>query len=268
MTGCAVHPATDGPADAEIGWVCNHCWSRLRSLILELPAVANWLHVNQAAGGVGLQDRVSGSSEDPVPLRMDVYDLIGPDSNQPAAATSPDVLLWEDGIVVGVFNAWSEAVEARWLEILDSTDLDADVHRWQVRVTERGGCDQRGEEAVRASLRYWAGRTSAEGGFVWASWTDRNDLSSLARWLSGHLSFIAGQPWVVEMATELRKLEHAAHATVPWRAVTMRDQDPCPTCGVRAVVLHVADSILRCEERLGGCGKATVSDYLKQSRTG
>lgn len=94
MSDCVLHE--DGP-EATVGYLCVQCFSRLRSTLLSLPAVATWLEVNIAAGGVP-GERVSGSREDPIPLRVDVTDLIGPVAPNPTAAFTRDDegrLTWE-----------------------------------------------------------------------------------------------------------------------------------------------------------------------------
>lgn len=253
------HPNGDVPA--ETGYLCYDHYGQLRAKLLQLPAISNWLHAHIAAGGQP-GERISGSRDDPIPLRVDILDIIGPYSRKPAPGEQPLVLLWEDSVLIGVFTTWPDALHARWVEILDSPDIDAEPRRWQVRVTERGGTDQTGEESLRASIMYWARLIYDEARFPW---TDRNDLPGLVQWITGHLDWVVVQSWVGDMLTELTRLTGTAHKLVPWRPETMRDKDPCDRCGVRAVVLHVAESTLRCEERLGGCGKATVSTYLKQA---
>lgn len=76
----------DEPVEAEQGWLCLKCYGRLRTQLVELPAIAAWLYVNQATTQRAAGDRVSGSSEDPIPLRVDVLDLIGPAARNAAHA--------------------------------------------------------------------------------------------------------------------------------------------------------------------------------------
>lgn len=292
--------------EADQGYVCNRHFSRLRSSLLELPAIATWLEVHLAAGGVA-GERVGGSRDDPIPLRVDVLDHIGPDSRHWVTDARPSFLLWADGEPVAEFTRWQDASTAMRtamqradihpdvVELLtnrpdhdrpeigfDCTEhcplcrllttdrdlLDAAQRRWQIRPTGRGG-DQRGEDAIRSVLFAWV-RMVAEPdpdmGKPEFAWPERCDLIyPLAAWLSGHLSWIVAQPWVDEFAEEIHKAAAGAHRVVPWRDEVMYDKEPCSTCGVRAVVLHVADSTLKCEKHLGGCGKTTVSDYLRRA---
>lgn len=83
------HTDPDDTPEADIGYLCFGCFGRLRSSLLELPAIAGWLHVNLAAGGVG-GENVSGTREEPIPLRQDILDLIGPVAPNPTAAIERD----------------------------------------------------------------------------------------------------------------------------------------------------------------------------------
>lgn len=265
----------DLPA-AEHGYVCFDCYPKLRSSLLELPAIATWLHVNIAAGGV-TNEKVSGTREDPMPLRQDITDLIGPDSAHYAIGqTQPVFLLWEDGLVIGVFETWAEAAEACHAELLAAgvsqpaadlfrlnaptdayppevlEEVQAARGRWQIRPTERGGGDQRGEDSILASLYSWSRLTEAEGGFD--DWPTSVTITAFARYLAGHLSWIVEQPWVDEFYEEIRHLGRTAHRVAPWRAETKRDTEPC-ACGVFAVVWHIGEGFTRCEKKMGGCGR-------------
>jgi hypothetical protein len=73
----------DDPTEAESGYLCRKCFGRLRRALRDLPAVATWLEVNIAAGGAA-GERVSGTREDPIPLRVDILDLIGPVNPDPS----------------------------------------------------------------------------------------------------------------------------------------------------------------------------------------
>lgn len=260
MTACVTHRGDE--TEAQAGLLCWDCFDRLRKTLVQLPAIATWLEVNIAATGNPNGERVSGTSEDPIPLRPDVLDLIGPDSRKYAVTDEsqiPYFLLWEDGLVIGSFASWREALQARWDEIVASDDLDPVVSRWRIAVTERGGYDQRGEDSFHNTLITWAKLVAEEGPFAW---TDRNDTTGLVSWLAGHLSWIAGQPWVDEFAADVHKLASDAHRVVPWRPEQRAAEDPCATCGVRAVVINLGDGYRQCEKRAGGCGKReTLSEY-------
>lgn len=209
---CLLHGDSD--VDATVGYLCVQHFSRLRSSLLELPAIAVWLHCRIATGGSSLTERVSGSSDDPIPLRLDVLDLIGPVAPNPTEAL--------------------------------------------VRDTEV----QAGEPSMFDELRSWAELVKDESGFPWTG-DDRKTLVGAVGFLTGHLSWIAGQPWVDEFATAVRRLGRQAHRVAPWRAEVRHDPSPCPACNVRAVVLHIADGVSRCEVRAGGCGRVQpISEYV------
>jgi len=282
------HPNIDeeNRPTADLGYLCFDCYSWLRSRVLELPAIANWLDVFIASGGNPGEEKVAGSREDPIPLRQDVLDLIGPDSRHYVTGQrEPLFLLWEDTVVVGVYATWLEAAEACHAEMLaggvsraaarllrlnaPTDDYDQDVveeaalarTRWQIRPTERGGGDQTGEDSIVATLVAWARLTEAEGRFD--DWPTAPDVASFAAYLAGHLSWIVEQAWVDEFTAAVRDLGRQAHRLAPWRPEVRRDRDPCVACGVPAVVLHIANGVSRCERKAGGCGRsAPLSEYV------
>lgn len=280
----------DTPPEPEIGALCLRCWSRLRSTLVGLPAVATWLEVNLAVQGNPGAERVGGSRNDPIPLRVNVLDLIGPDSRrfvEPDPDHLPLFLLWEDGLVVGYYGTWRDAQQARVeemrlagveaavidlivrqhtrLELRESevptAKLVAARERWQIRPTQPGGTDQQGADAFRAALMFWARTIGTESG---AGWRDiaAADLSTLVGWISARLSWVAEQEWVGEFLTDLTTMTAAAHKVAPWRPERRHDTQPCPACNVRAVVLHIAEGISRCERGAGGCGRQVhLSEY-------
>lgn len=301
---CAGHH--DDATEADIGYLCIKHFSWLRRSLTELPAIATWLHVNIAVGGVGLQDRVTGSRDDPIPLRPDVLDLIGPASLHFVEPTGselrPRFTVWEDGDLIGEHMTWASA-RAACRESMRDAGVDADViefatgraltkteaeegtfdHltseieaarvRWQIRPTAQGGTDQRGEDAVTACLRHWAGQVAEEGQaeereqgiesgrFTWTQWEDRNVLTSLVAWLAKHLTWIAGREWVLEFATEIQQISTQAHRLAPWRAEIVRDRKPCESCGVAAIIVRMAEGRTVCEKNAGGCGREIRWDH-------
>lgn len=273
------------PAEAEVGLLCFDCFTTLRKSLEELPAIAGWLHVNIAAGGES-GERVAGTREDPIPLRQDVLDLIGPDSRHYVSDERlPLFLLFDGAEIIGAFDSW-RAADAAWRDVMlaagvpkrvvamlrkpftreewrdlpdeDKAAMDAAHTRWQIRPTEVGGSDQRGEDAIRNRLFGWVQIITEESknengkGFSWPERCD--DIPTLVAWLTARLSWIAGQLWVDEMFDELRRTAGEAHRIAPWRAETRRDTEPC-VCGVRAVVWHIAEGFTRCERGMGGCGR-------------
>jgi len=252
----------DDPRPADIGQLCLDHWSQLRCALLELPAVAGWLHANVAAGGVAGETRVSGSREDPIPLRVDVLDLIGPDSLRPAVTTPDDqagceafrATLGYYATLVHVDGGFAfpplTVIRLDGAQVGEYADADvaADVLgrlRWRSR---------RLVHPARWQARVVSGRSG---------WADLASLPALVGWLAEHLLWVAGQPWVGEFAVEVRGLGVRAHAVAPWRPEIRRDPDPCPRCGRRSVVLHLAAGESRCERRAGGCGrKQPLSEYV------
>ncbi len=89
-TGVCVIPHHDEPAEAFIGGLCRRAWTQLVRQVAELPALANWLEANLAAGGRGESQRVKGTKEDPIPIRPAVID------------TQAEML--------GIVNAWARLI--------------------------------------------------------------------------------------------------------------------------------------------------------------
>jgi hypothetical protein len=76
------------PPNATFGYLCGWCRGRLSTALVNLPAIAAWLQVNIEPGSNSSFDgRVSGSREQPIPLRQDVLDLIGPTSRKEISRT-------------------------------------------------------------------------------------------------------------------------------------------------------------------------------------
>jgi hypothetical protein len=297
MSTVCIH-SHDEPVDAEVGLLCAPHYARLRSQLLALPPIAGWLHAHLAAGGPP-GERVSGTREDPIPLRVDLLDMIGPDSSRyvPPAVdrdergrpVEPGFLLWIDGHAQARFDTWRSAVvvmtasmcDAGVDELVIDTLVEKHTHeeihdrhvehpelaglleaartRWQVRPTSRGGWDQAGVDAMRAVVAYWAKLTAVDGGF---RWVDRDDLVGLVEWLSSRLTWVAAQPWVDDVVSDVAAVHRHAHRLVPWRAETRRDPHPCSRCKRPTVVLHIAAGESRCERKAGGCGRREpLSDY-------
>jgi hypothetical protein len=86
---------------------CRPCRNRIRGLLLGLPeaVVQVWMARHRVQRGTS-SERVSASKEAPIPLRMDVLNLLGPSADA--------VLSGEDQAgpvpVVGVLSAWSDLV--------------------------------------------------------------------------------------------------------------------------------------------------------------
>lgn len=218
---CVVGEHGDDPVEALTGYLCGQHFSRLRTSLLELVAVAAWLGVNLAAGGSGITEKVSGSGEDPIPLRTDVLDLIGPVAPNPTAAL---------------------------------TRNDDDTLTWEA-------LDQAGEPSIFDELRSWCALVKEESGFPWSG-DDRKTVTGAVAYLAGHLSWLAAQPWVDEFAEAVRRLHRDAHRVAPWREELVRVNDPCSSCGVRAVIAHIGEGWRRCEAKAGGCGKRErLSEY-------
>ena len=290
----------DEPVEAEVGYLCHSCFKHLRGLVTHLPSIATWLEVNIAAGGAGIQEKVTVSSDDPIPLRPDVLDLVGPASLHFVEPTGFELharfTVWEDGDLIGEHMTWASArtfcrtamreagIDQTVAEFATGRPLTVQEHkegtythlhdeieqartRWQIRPTALGGSDQRGEDAVTSALRHWAGELAEELALPWNTWDERNTVTGLVRWLSSHLSWIAEREWVVEFAYELQQMTSQAHRVAPWRAEIIRDREPCESCGVAALIIRMAEGRTVCERNAGGCGREIRWDHKSKKPT-
>jgi hypothetical protein len=262
MRGCrGSHPEDERPA-ADVGLLCRKCHDLLRKQLRMLPAVENWLRANLRAGSGELRDKVSGSSEDPIPLRLNVLDMIGPTSPLPVfrfvldqegreAIRSifrryaekvhedgghpypPSAIVFRDGTPLGEYSSFEDAVR------------DCDQARWDSR---------RSTDPRRWSIRQ---RVSREG------WPERAPLADVSKYLGNHLKWVVHQDWCEELLGELTHLLSEAHQSTPWREEIRRDTEPCRRCKKPTVVLHIAQAKSRCEEKAGGCGRSEpLSEYV------
>lgn len=163
--------------EAEIGYLCLECFSRLRRQLTELPAIAAWLHANIAAGGSGLHDKVTGSSDDPIPLRPDVLDLIGPVAPNPTAAFTRDD---EDHLT------WEALDQSGEPGLLDET------RSWAVLVEEETGDEWEDRQTLTGAVAYLAAHLSWIAGQAWV-----DEFAGKIRELGQRAHKIA--PWRTEL---------------------------------------------------------------------
>lgn len=261
MTDCVLDH--HDPAPAEAGRLCLDHYSRLRSQLLALPAVTNWLHVNVAAAATpGDYEHVTGSRDDPIPLRVDVLDLIGPDSLLPAVSNADDQAGAEAVRAMLAYHATTVHTEGGF-EFPPVTAVMFDGHvigEYAGRSAADEDC--RYERWLRRRLddpRRWAVTVRPAR----AGWPSRATAEQLAGYVAGNLSWVAEQPWVSGLVEDVRAATSQAHRLAPWRAQTQRDPDPCQKCKRSTVVLHLAAGESRCEKRAGGCGRRQpLSEYV------
>lgn len=93
--------------ETDLPRTCRPCRNRIRGVLMSLPeTVAQvWMARHRVQRG-GESERVSASKEAPIPLRLDVLNLLGPSADA--------VLTGEDQTgpvpVVGVLTSWSDLV--------------------------------------------------------------------------------------------------------------------------------------------------------------
>lgn len=146
---CVTHH--DEAVEATVGLLCVKCFSRLRSSLLELPAVATWLEVNIAAAGQA-EERVSGSREDPIPLRLDVTDLVGPEAPTPTAALTRDVY---------------DQLTPEALDQAGGPSMLDELRSWAALVEEETGTDWDERTTLTGAVGYLAAHLSWVAGQPW-----------------------------------------------------------------------------------------------------
>lgn len=220
------HRAPDNNPDwrwprATYGLLCDRCRSRLSSLLIRLPQVAAWLAENVAPSQGAPNDRVSGSREDPIPLRQDILDLIGPASRLEL----------------------SETMGTTRRELNSAGKLE----RVQV-----------GNPQLEYVIRSWAKLVREESG---QPWPDRNDLTTLCRWLGRQLDWITRRPWVDDLLAELADLTWRAFWLAPDEAERQLLKPPCPSCDLRALIFTRGVGV-ECEPKMGGCGRTWTDEHF------
>lgn len=97
--------------DEDEGRICLRCFGRLRHNLTQLPSLMVWLEAHIAASASSALDdaHVTGSHDAPMPLRLDVLDLIGPS----ATDAVPRELFFEqagDPSIEDTARSWSALV--------------------------------------------------------------------------------------------------------------------------------------------------------------
>jgi len=264
MTNCVGnHQPSDNPdwqwPTATTGLLCHRCRSRLSSLLIQMPSLAAWLEENIATSSNPNGPKISGSREDPIPLRPDVLDFVGPDSLKAAVtpdAAIPEYIVYADRRHVESCPTWREAELVRDTMMrqlgLDPNDKKARYSgRVDIRPTLPGGSDQCGEDAFRALLRYWAGEIHALRG---VDWPTQHDISSMARWIHSQLDWLTTWPRVSEIIEELSEISRKAERLAPRDPEHRWLKPPCPSCNRKALVFTRGVGVA-CETKIGGCGR-------------
>ncbi|MEU6651299.1 hypothetical protein ABZ904_18100 [Streptomyces sp. NPDC046900] len=129
-------PCTVCGKAADLPRTCRPCRNRIRGAIMSLPETVAlcWMARHRVQRG-GESERVATSKTAPLPLRMDVLNLLGPSADA--------VLSGEDQIgevpVVGVLSAWVDLVAEQTRQRPSSrtvsglTQFLLDRHEWSCR---------------------------------------------------------------------------------------------------------------------------------------
>lgn len=205
----ALPPGTEAHA-------CQACTHRMRgylaTIVAELPELQACLRPGAAPTG----GRGAGRAHSPMPLRLDVLNLLGPGYigtvREPGEQTGVLPLLplldwWTNYIARQHFTAWRTGGTV-WMAPCEGAATQA----------ERPSCSCRSQRRPRRAR-------SAEQ--VIAAW---------CRWLAAYLPYAITQPWVHQLDGDLAEAVAAVRditRSVPQRHVRLA---PCPRCEVTAMV--------------------------------
>lgn len=182
-------------SETRTGYLCSTCRNRLSSLLIRIPSLSVWLYDNiEPSGAAG--ERVSGSREEPIPLRIDILDYIGPTAAKELSETM--------GTTYRELN--SRGLPER-VQIGEPSLLDV-VGSWAMLVSEERNDD----------------------------WPTKDDLSSLTSWLHSQLDWIVQQSWVDDMLWNLGDVARKAERVAPRSPEIRRIKKPCPSCDIKALV--------------------------------
>jgi hypothetical protein len=223
LTRCAI---CHGPLpDFSDAYGCDACAYRLRALLLELPRHMPLL-AELLQPGSGLPGRGGvGRAHSPMPVRLDVMDLLGPGHvvvlDDPHGDQSAGVP------ITPLLYGW-----ARYIAQAHSSVL-RDRHG-TVRVQPCDGpYSHRGSDAV-----------------AWC------------HWLVAYLPYALTQPWIVDMYHQLEDLIWRVRAKTDRRPQRTTRNAPCPACEAFALVSVEGEPLITCE---GCGHKLTPSEYRTHS---
>lgn len=240
MEQCVFHEEKE----ATTGQFCADCYDQLRKQIKQIPAIVNWLEVNLGPGATGMSETVTGSREEPIPLRIAVLDAL---SSLRAVLEHYVRLVNDNGrhpypFLSGVFYRNQLVGEFSVRELAEEV---CDMQRWRGR-------------------RLWPW-------YDWqvmliparVGWPSQAGWKRLTDYLLSHLLWAAEQSWAGDFKEDVRAAVAAAHRSTPWREEIRHDTNPCSRCQRVTVIMHIGLGVSRCERKAGGCGREEpLSEYV------
>lgn len=196
------------PDGAEV-YACEACAYRLRAMLLELPRQVALLAALLQPGS-GLPGRGSGRAHSPMPVRLDVMDLLGPghvvvlaDPHGDQAAGIP---------ITPLLYGWARYLAA------------------SVPSVTR---DRHGTIRIQPCDGPWSRRGS--------------DAAAWCRWLIGYLPYAVTQSWISDMYQQIEDLIWRVRGKTDRRPRRISRSAPCPECSCFALVSTEGEPHIACE---------------------
>ncbi|TLQ45778.1 hypothetical protein [Streptomyces marianii] len=205
---CSVcHRALDDDTDLT---ACDACAAGLRAMLTELPRQLPLLAQLLRPGGGPAQRGGTGRAHSPLPVRLDVLDLLGPGQVVPLEDPHGDQ---SDGIPIApLVYGWARYIAQQHPSV--SRDRHGTI---QIRP-----CD---------------GPASHRG----------NGIAAWCAWLTAYVPYVCTQPWVAAMHEQLEQLLSQIRSKTGSRPGRTDRDAPCPECACFALVSIHGDPTVRCE---------------------
>lgn len=190
---------------------CEACAYRLRSMLVEVPKHVPLLAALLEPGSSGPPSRGSvGRAHSPMPVRLDVMDLLGPGH----AIALPDPHGDQTGGVpiLPLLHGW-----ARYI-----ADQHPAVTRDRHGTVHIGPCDA---------------PHSSHG----------TDVTAWSRWLIAYLPYALTQPWIGDMYRQMEDLVWRLRGKTDRRPRKVARSAPCPSCDAFALVSVEGEPHITCE---------------------
>ncbi|MER7814062.1 hypothetical protein [Streptomyces sp. NPDC096153] len=191
-------------------YACHSCAERLRAMLAELPRQLPLLRSLLRPDGGPAQRGGTGRAHSPMPVRLDVLDLLGP------------------GHVVTLADPDGDQT--------DGVPIDPLVYGWARYIAQQHPAVSRDRHGT-IQVRPCDGPRSRRG----------TDVAAWCSWLIAYVPYICRQPWAADMLDQLEQLlRQIRDKTGDRPGRTVRDA-PCPRCEGFALVSVGGDPYVRCE---------------------